>query len=63
MLDAWGLIHKQFNQRVKQGFATFFSVMNNGHVRPPDTTKHESLGSSKHKDFHINTHGYGHNEQ
>ena len=26
----------------------------NGHVRPPDTTKHESLGTSKHKDFHIN---------
>ena len=26
---------------------------NNGHVRPPDTTKHESLGTIKHKDFHI----------
>ncbi len=27
---------------------------NNGHVRPPDTTEHESLGSTKHKDFQIN---------
>ena len=29
---------------------------NNGHVRPPDTTKHESLGTTKHKDFHIKDH-------
>ena len=30
-------------------------TFNNGHVRPPDTTKHESLGTGKHKDFHIKT--------
>ena len=30
-----------------------FIPSNNGHVRPPDTTKHESLGTAKHKDFHI----------
>ncbi len=28
----------------------------NGHVRPPDTTKNESPGTSNHKDFHTNTH-------
>ena len=27
--------------------------LNNGHIRPADTTKHESLGTSHHKDFHI----------
>ncbi len=28
-------------------------ISNNGHVRPPDTTMHESLKTSNHKDFHI----------
>ena len=31
--------------------------LNNGHIRPADTTKHESLGTSHHKDFYINAHG------
>ena len=31
-------------------------IPNNGQVGPPDTTKHESLGTTQHKDFHINAH-------
>ena len=32
------------------------TITNGGHVRPPDTTKHESLETSHHK-VHINAHG------
>ena len=38
---------------IASGLSLFNDGRNNGHVRPPDTTKHESMGTIKHKDFHI----------
>ena len=47
----------RLQEELRQGLTLYWNsaddILNNGHVRPPDTTKHESLGSSKHKDFHI----------
>ena len=39
------------------GIHADIDLLNNGHVRRPDTTKYESLGNSKHKDIHIYAHG------
>ena len=35
------------------GYLPQQTIVDNGHVRPPDTTKHESMETRKHKNFHI----------
>ena len=43
-----------FVDGLQKRFAKMGEALNNRHVRPLDTTKHESLELGKHKDFHIN---------